>query len=223
MDANYHGRVTRWLDDGGSIRTSAASMSIYVKNSKTPLPDWIRGLITQVTDGNQLCAYVYWRRTATRSRGFGGGSTWDLFAVSAADGYVVDGGRTPDGYDAPAVELGREGPFHGGEDLGFTLRRIVAPEVPLPNTTVLPAKTVVVSESDLRFLAVPPCQEGSVLDAFDRLPFHQPGGPESELEVPPPDLWERELVSYFAHEFPDEFRAAADPLAAAKDMLLPAE
>jgi len=192
-------------------------VKIYIKNSKIDLPPFIKGLITQVRDyssppldelGNQpICAYLYWRVTSTGRRVWSGTNHWDLFTIVAEEGYIVD--------DTPGVVLG----LYAGIDIGFGISRVVAPAIRVPNTTVLPAKTEVVD--DLRFLAVLPSPdrgcESSVPDAFDRLPFHRPGGKGEECQR---DMWEREIVSYYAHEYPDEYRAAADPLAAAKEKLL---
>jgi hypothetical protein len=63
--------------------------------------------------------------------------------------------------------------------------------------------------------------EGSLPDAFERLPFRQPVGEGSVEETMPCDYWESEFVSYFAHEYPDQFRSAENPLEVAKTMLLP--
>lgn len=195
-------------------------MQVYIKNSKMPLPTFVRGIITQVRDysappkdslGNQpVCAYLYWRHTSTGRRVWFGRNRWDLFTIVPHDEYIVT--------EEPDVVLGR----YNGHDIGFTLRRVVAPEVVLPNGTTLPADTVT---TDLRFLSLQPmlerATENSILDAFDALPFTQRIDDNRIAESLPADLWEREFVSYFAHEYPAAYRVAADPLAAAKEVLLP--
>jgi hypothetical protein len=194
-------------------------MQIYIKNSKAPRPEFVRGIVTQLRDydvppkdqyGNQpIAGYLYWRQTTTSRRVWSGENHWELYAVEPEEGYTVD--------DAASVVLGR----YEGSTIGFTVRRILASSLELPNGTVLPAKLEPVR--DLRFMAVQPSKErgivNSVHDAFAKLPFHQPGGEGSTLEEPHFALYMRELVSFFAHENPDLYRAAL----AAGDVLTPAK
>ena len=208
-------------------------MEIYIKNSKIPLPSWVRGLITQVRDEgvtapasgtvlehHPICAYMYWRVTKTSRQNWPGGSRWNLYCITPQEGYDVERIERRGRELAGDVVIGRR----DGRDIGFRILRVVASPIPLPNGTTLPRVEEVVEE--LGFLAVPPSRsrgvEGSVEDAFDRLPFHQPGGPGSKLEAMPNGLglYENELVSFYAHEHPELYRANTEfeaVLKAAKD------
>jgi hypothetical protein len=170
-------------------------MQIYIRNSKIPIPSFIKGMMTEIWSAGEMIGIVDYRHTTTHCQPPWDSSKngWRLFNVAifaGCDEQRIDGGAQYRIGTGDAYILGR----CNGEDAGFQVERLTEPAIDLPNGFV---KDAVWTPVAVEFRPHCPDSLSDVFASFSRLEFHQPGGRGSEAE----EIGDEECKILFAKEY----------------------